>query len=109
MKKILFATNNPTKAKRFTKNLLKYDIEIVSLLDMNIKLDVEENGKDAIENALIKADNEDSRTINELKMLGLPRIRKSKKGKNSVIAGIQKLQDYKIYVHPHCMNTGCLI
>ena len=57
------------------------------------------------ENALIKADNEDSRTINELKMLGLPRIRKSKKGKNSVIAGIQKLQDYKIYVHPHCMNT----
>lgn len=55
MKKILFATNNPTKAKRFTKNLLKYDIEIVSLLDMNIKLDVEENGKDAIENALIKA------------------------------------------------------
>lgn len=55
MKKILFATNNPTKAKRFTKNLLKHDIEIVSLLDMNIKLDVEENGKDAIENALIKA------------------------------------------------------
>ena len=37
--------------------------------------------------------------------MGLPRIRKSKKGKNSVIAGIQKLQDYKIYVHPHCMNT----
>lgn len=55
MKKILFATNNQTKAKRFTKNLLKHDIEIVSLLDMNIKLDVEENGKDAIENALIKA------------------------------------------------------
>ena len=55
MKKILFATNNQTKAKRFTKNLLKHDMEIVSLLDMNIKLDVEENGKDAIENALIKA------------------------------------------------------
>ncbi|MGN0973264.1 MAG: non-canonical purine NTP pyrophosphatase [Bacilli bacterium] len=55
MKKILFATNNQTKAKRFTKNLLKHDIEIVSLLDMNIKLEVEENGKDAIENALIKA------------------------------------------------------
>lgn len=55
MKKILFATNNQTKSKRFTNDLLKHDIEIVSLLDMNIKLDVEENGKDAIENALIKA------------------------------------------------------
>ena len=37
MKKILFATNNQTKAKRFTNDLLKHDIEIVSLLDMNIK------------------------------------------------------------------------
>lgn len=55
MKKLLFATNNQTKAKRFTKGLLKNDIEVVSLLDMHIKLDVEENGNDAIENALIKA------------------------------------------------------
>lgn len=54
---------------------------------------------------LIVADNEDARTINELRILGLPRIRKAKKGRDSVIAGIQKLQDFKIYVHPTCMNA----
>ena len=55
MKKILFATGNPTKAKRFSVGLLKNDIEVLSLKDLNIEIDVEENGSSAIENALIKA------------------------------------------------------
>ncbi len=53
----------------------------------------------------IGADSADPRTINELKMLGLSRIYGVKKPKGSVEAGIQKLQDYKIYVHPRCNNT----
>lgn len=53
----------------------------------------------------IGADSEDPRTINELKILGLPRIYGVKKPKGSVKAGIQKLQDYKMYVHPSCVNT----
>ena len=55
MKKIVFATENPAKAKRFVKGLLKNNIEILTLKDLNISLDIEENGKNAIENALIKA------------------------------------------------------
>lgn len=55
MRKIVFATNNPTKAKRFSKDLLKHDIEVLSLNDLKVNLNVEESGKDAIENALIKA------------------------------------------------------
>lgn len=55
MKKILFATGNAAKLKRFSDGLLKNDIELVSLKDVNVELDVEENGKNAIENALIKA------------------------------------------------------
>lgn len=55
--------------------------------------------------ARIIADNEDPRTINELKQLGLNRIVAAKKGRGSVNAGIQKLQDYRIYVHPRCVNT----
>ena len=55
MKKILFATSNPTKAKRFSKGLEKHDIEVITLKDIGTEVDVEENGKDAIENALIKA------------------------------------------------------
>ena len=55
MKKVLFATGNETKAKRFTKGLNEKGIEVVTLKDLNIEIDVEENGKDACENALIKA------------------------------------------------------
>jgi len=55
MKQIVFATGNPTKSKRFSKGLLKNNIEVLSLKDLDIDVDVEENGKDAIENALIKA------------------------------------------------------
>ena len=53
--KILFATNNPSKAKRFSRELNKYGIEVVSLKDINIKLDILEDGKDPISNALKKA------------------------------------------------------
>ena len=55
MIKVLFATGNETKAKRFSKGLLKKGIEVISLKDINTSLEIEENGKDAIENALIKA------------------------------------------------------
>lgn len=55
MKKVLFATGNESKAKRFKKGLLENDIEIITLNDIEKTIDIEENGKDAIENALIKA------------------------------------------------------
>ena len=55
--------------------------------------------------ARITADSEDPRTIAELKDMGLRRIRGAKKGPGSVKAGIQTLQDYKIFVHPKCVNT----
>lgn len=55
MKKILFATTNPAKVNRFSKKLLEQGIELISLLDINQKINIEENGKNAIENALIKA------------------------------------------------------
>ena len=55
MKKVLFATENASKAKRFKDKLLKNNIEIITINDLSEKISVEENGKDAIENALIKA------------------------------------------------------
>lgn len=55
MQKILFATGNETKAKRFSKGLQENGIEVITLKDIDTELEVEENGKDAIENALIKA------------------------------------------------------
>lgn len=55
MKKVLFATGNETKAKRFSKGLLERGIEVINLKDLNLKLNVKENGATAIENALMKA------------------------------------------------------
>ena len=55
MKQIIFATSNESKSKRFSRGLKEHGIEVLSLKDINIKLDVEENGSTAIENALIKA------------------------------------------------------
>lgn len=55
MKELLFATGNKSKANRFTKGLQKHDIKVLTLEDIPIDIDVEENGKTAIENALIKA------------------------------------------------------
>ncbi len=55
MKKILFATGNEAKVKRFSEGLLENGIEIISLKDINLNIEVEENGENAIENALIKA------------------------------------------------------
>ena len=41
--------------KRFSKGLKELGIEVLSLKDIDVKLDVEEDGNTAIENALIKA------------------------------------------------------
>ena len=55
MKQIIFATTNESKSKRFSKGLGELGIEVLSLKDIDVKLDVEEDGSTAIENALIKA------------------------------------------------------
>lgn len=55
MKKILFATENQSKKKRFEAGLLEHGIEIITINDIESKLDIDESGKDAIENARIKA------------------------------------------------------
>lgn len=55
MKRVLFATSNQSKVLRFKDKLLKKGIEIISINDLDEKIDVVENGTDAISNALIKA------------------------------------------------------
>lgn len=53
---------------------------------------------------LIVADSAEAKSIDHLRSLGLNRIKGSKKGKDSVNAGIQFIQDFKIYIHPRCCN-----
>ena len=51
----------------------------------------------------ITADSAEPKSIDELKGLGL-RIKGAKKGKDSVLNGIQWIQDLEIIIHPRCVN-----
>ena len=53
--KVLFATTNPAKIKKYVKELEKRNIDILTIKDLGINLKPEESGKNAIENAFIKA------------------------------------------------------
>ena len=53
--KILFATKNEAKIKRYADKLIKKGIEVISIKDLEEEIEVEESGKNALENAYIKA------------------------------------------------------
>lgn len=53
--KILFATTNPAKVLKYKKTLEEKGIELITLKDLDFNLEIEENGKNALENAYIKA------------------------------------------------------
>lgn len=53
--KVLFATTNPAKVKKYKNALEEKGIQLLTLKDLDINIKVEETGKNAIENAYIKA------------------------------------------------------
>ncbi len=53
--KVLFATTNPAKVKKYKEILEKNGIELLTINDLEKTIEVEETGKDALENAYIKA------------------------------------------------------
>lgn len=52
----------------------------------------------------IRADSAEPKSIDRLYALGLVHIRRARKGKDSVNNGIDFIQDYKIFIHPKCVN-----
>lgn len=52
----------------------------------------------------IIADSAEPKSIAQLRGLGLLHIHGAKKGKDSILNGIQLIQDYKIIIHPRCVN-----
>ena len=53
----------------------------------------------------IIGDSSEPKSIEELKRAGITRIKGAAKGKDSILNGIQFIQDFKIIVHPKCENT----
>ena len=52
----------------------------------------------------ITADSAEPKSIDRLRTLGIRRIREAMKGRDSINAGIDFLQDFEIIVHPQCVN-----
>ena len=53
--KILFATTNPAKIKKYSDKLKEKGIDVLTIKDLGLDLKPNESGKNAIENAFIKA------------------------------------------------------
>ncbi|QAA31236.1 PBSX family phage terminase large subunit [Clostridium manihotivorum] len=54
---------------------------------------------------VITADSAEQKSIEEIKQAGVHRIRPARKGKDSILNGIQFIQQFEIIVHPSCTNT----
>ena len=53
--KVLFATTNPAKVKKYKKALEEKGIELLTIQDIEKQIKIDENGENAVENAIIKA------------------------------------------------------
>lgn len=56
------------------------------------------------EGETIRADSAEPKSIDELRNLGIRRIRAAKKGPDSIRSGIQRIQNYSIIIDPRCVN-----
>ena len=54
---------------------------------------------------VITGDSSEPKSIEEVKRSGVRRLKPARKGKDSVLHGIQFLQQFEIIVHPKCINT----
>lgn len=54
---------------------------------------------------VIIADSAEPKSIDRLHTLGLPRVRKARKGPDSVMNGVDFLQGFEIIIHPRCVNV----
>ena len=101
-------TNDPTAFIAFAVNPLKKQIWIYDehyetrMLNSDIAKMITAKG---YAKERIRADAAEPKSNDDLKRLGISRIAPSVKGKDSIINGISKIQEYRIFVKPSCKNT----
>ncbi len=101
-------TNDPTafiafKANPITKEIFIYDeFYKVKMLNSDIAQEITCRG---YAKERIRADAAEPKSNDDLRRLGIGRICPSVKGKDSIMNGINAIQEYRIYVHPRCVNT----
>lgn len=100
-------TNDPTALFCGLLDLENYKIYVFDelyekgLSNKNIYKEIEKMG---YRKERIIADSAEPKSIDELKDLGLYRISPAKKGKDSILNGVQFIQNFEIIVHPSCVN-----
>ncbi|WP_205742780.1 terminase large subunit, partial [Onishia niordana] len=57
------------------------------------------------QNSEIISDSAEQRLIAELKTMGIRKIRPARKGKGSIMYGIDFMQGFKIHILPKCVNA----
>lgn len=100
-------TNDPTAlfcGLIDTKNMLLYVFDEMYEKGMSNEKIAKKITKMGYAKERIRADSAEPKSIDRLYDLGIQRITKARKGKDSIINGIDFLQDYKIIVHPRCVN-----
>ena len=100
-------TNDPTAFISLLVDEDRHEIYVVDefykkqMSNVEIAQDIMKLGYD---NEIIRADNNEPKSIDELRRLGIHRIRRARKGRDSVLNGIQFIQNYDIIIHPRCVN-----
>ena len=101
-------TNDPTAFIAFAVNPISKEIYIydehyeTKMLNCDIAEMIKRKG---FAKERIRADSAEPKSNEDLRRLGISRILPSVKGKDSILNGISQIQEYKIYVHPKCVNT----
>ncbi len=100
-------TNDPTALfcgliDRDTKDLWVFD-ELYEKGMSNERI-YEEISRMGYAKEKIIADSAEPKSIDRLYTLGLRRIKRARKGKDSINNGIDYIQDFKIHIHPRCAN-----
>ena len=54
----------------------------------------------------IRADAAEPKSNEDLRRLGISRLQAAGKGRDSILSGIARLQEYRLVVHPRCVHTA---
>ncbi|MBR2319719.1 MAG: PBSX family phage terminase large subunit [Clostridia bacterium] len=102
-------TNDPTAfiaaaVEEETKRIYLYDEHYQRrMLNEDIAAMIVEKG---YQKERIRADAAEPKSNEDLRRLGICRLQAANKGRDSILSGISRLQEYRLVVHPRCVHTA---
>ncbi len=102
-------TNDPTAfiaaaVEEETKRIYLYDEHYQRrMLNEDIAAMIVEKG---YQKERIRADAAEPKSNEDLRRLGICRLQAANKGRDSILSGIARLQEYRLVVHPRCVHTA---